>query len=89
MTEHGLRDSRFAWVERSENRCVLVLEESEARCALYLFAFRVVVTYTVDEHGLDVAQIVNPVRRHCGPRSAAIRLSTGRFSPEGQRKATR
>jgi hypothetical protein len=35
MTQHGFaRDSRFAWVERSENRCVLVLEDSAATGAL-------------------------------------------------------
>ena len=35
MTQHGFaRDNRFAWTERGENRCALVLEDSEAARAL-------------------------------------------------------
>src|SRR5258707_1780581 len=49
MTQHGFaRDSRFAWAERSDNSCTLVLEDSEATRALYPFTFRLVVTYTLD-----------------------------------------
>jgi galactose mutarotase-like enzyme len=61
MTQHGFaRDSRFAWAERGESRCVLVLEDSETTRALYPFAFRLIVTYTLDAAGLDVAlKIVN------------------------------
>lgn len=61
MTQHGFaRDNRFAWAERGESRCALMLEDSEATRALYPFAFRLVVTYTLDEAGLDVAlKIVN------------------------------
>jgi galactose mutarotase-like enzyme len=61
MTQHGFaRDSRFAWAERGESRCVLVLEDSETTRALYPFAFRLVATYSLDEAGLDVAlKIVN------------------------------
>lgn len=50
MTQHGFaRDSRFVWVERGENSCALVLEDSEATRALYPFAFSLIVTYTIDE----------------------------------------
>ena len=61
MTQHGFaRDSRFAWAERGDNSCTLVLEDSEATRALYPFAFRLAVTYTLDEVGLDVVlKIVN------------------------------
>ncbi|MDA9508715.1 aldose epimerase [Bradyrhizobium sp. CCBAU 11386] len=61
MTQHGFaRDNCFAWAERGESRCALVLEDSEATRALYPFAFRLAATYTVDEAGLDVAlKIVN------------------------------
>ncbi|KJC36503.1 aldose 1-epimerase family protein [Bradyrhizobium sp. LTSP857] len=61
MTQHGFaRDSRFAWAERSDNSCTLVLEDSEASRALYPFAFRLAVTYTLDAAGLDVTlKIVN------------------------------
>lgn len=59
MTQHGFaRDSRFAWVERGESGCVLVLENSEATRALYPFAFRLVVTYTINEAGLDVVLMI-------------------------------
>jgi galactose mutarotase-like enzyme len=55
MTQHGFaRDSRFAWAERGESHCVLVLEDSETTRALYPFAFRLVATYTLDETGLDL-----------------------------------
>src|SRR5436853_3252876 len=55
MTQHGFaRDSRFAWAERGENSCALMLEDTETTRALYPFAFRLVVTYTVDNAGLDV-----------------------------------
>ncbi|MET4391265.1 galactose mutarotase-like enzyme [Bradyrhizobium sp. F1.4.3] len=61
MTQHGFaRDSRFAWTERGEHSCALALEDSEATRALYPFAFRLVVTYMLDEAGLDVVlTIVN------------------------------
>jgi galactose mutarotase-like enzyme len=61
MTQHGFaRDSRFAWADRGDNSCALVLDDSEATRALYPFAFRLVVTYTLDAAGLDVAlTIVN------------------------------
>ena len=62
MTQHGFaRDSRFAWAERGDNSCTLALEDSEATRALYPFAFRLAVTYTLDAAGLDVTlKIVNP-----------------------------
>ena len=61
MTQHGFaRDSRFAWAERGDNSCTLVLEDSEATRALYPFAFRLAVTYALDAAGLDVTlKIVN------------------------------
>jgi galactose mutarotase-like enzyme len=56
MTQHGFaRDSRFAWVERSENRCTLALEDSEATRALYPFAFRLTAGYAIDDRGLDLS----------------------------------
>lgn len=56
MTQHGFaRDSRFAWAERGESRCTLVLGDSEPTRALYPFAFRLTATYTLDDAGLDLA----------------------------------
>jgi galactose mutarotase-like enzyme len=55
MTQHGFaRDSRFAWAERGERRCTLVLEDSAATRALYPFAFRLSAAYAIDESGLDL-----------------------------------
>ncbi|MEZ2144704.1 aldose 1-epimerase family protein [Bradyrhizobium sp. DN5] len=55
MTQHGFaRDSRFAWAERGESRCTLVLEDSEATRALYPFAFRLTAAYAIDDSGLDL-----------------------------------
>jgi Galactose mutarotase and related enzymes len=55
MTQHGFaRDSRFAWAERRESRCTLVLDDSEATRALYPFAFRLAAAYAIDDTGLDL-----------------------------------
>ena len=91
MTQHGFaRDSRFVWAERGENSCVLVLEDSETTRALYPFAFRLVVAYTLDKAGLDVTLTSStPASRHCRPRSAVIPPSTGRFRPGCRRRITR
>lgn len=59
MTQHGFaRDSCFVWTERSESRCALVLEDSEATRALYPFAFRLTAAYALDESGLDLSLTV-------------------------------
>ncbi len=56
MTQHGFaRDSRFAWAERGESRCTLVLEDSEMTRALYPFAFGLTAAYVLDDAGLDLA----------------------------------
>jgi galactose mutarotase-like enzyme len=56
MTQHGFaRDSRFAWGQRSEHSCTLVLEDSEATRALYPFAFRLTAAYALDDAGLDLS----------------------------------
>lgn len=55
MTQHGFaRDNRFAWAERGERRCALVLEDSEATRALYPFPFRLTAIYMLDDAGLDL-----------------------------------
>ncbi|MBC9979760.1 aldose 1-epimerase family protein [Bradyrhizobium campsiandrae] len=59
VTQHGFaRDSRFAWVARSESSCSLVLEDSEATRTLYPFAFRLTATYAIDDAGLDLSLAV-------------------------------
>src|SRR5919202_3323924 len=50
MTQHGFaRDSRFAWTERGEGRCTLVLEDSEATRAVDPLAFRHTAVYAIDD----------------------------------------
>ncbi|MET4040272.1 aldose 1-epimerase family protein [Bradyrhizobium sp. RT6a] len=70
MTQHGFaRDSRFAWAERGESRCVLVLEDSETTRALYPFAFRLTATYALDESGLDLSLVVANTGKEILPAS--------------------
>ena len=59
MTQHGFaRDSRFAWGAREENRCTLVLEDSETTRERYPFAFRLTAAYVLDDAGLDLTLTV-------------------------------
>src|ERR1700761_770070 len=56
MTQHGFaRDSRFAWAERNERSCRLLLTDDPATRSRYPFAFRLTVTYALRDAGLDVA----------------------------------
>ncbi|MGY8662700.1 aldose 1-epimerase family protein [Bradyrhizobium sp. UFLA05-109] len=61
MTQHGFaRDRRFVWLERSATQCVLALSDDAETRAIYPFAFRLVVTYSLDAAGLEVRfQVVN------------------------------
>ena len=70
MTQHGFaRDSRFAWVERGESRCVLMLEDNETTRALYPFAFRLTATYMFDESGLDLSLVIANTGKEILPAS--------------------
>lgn len=70
MTQHGFaRDSRFAWAERGESRCALVLEDSEATRALYPFAFRLTALYTLDDFGLDLSLTIANTGKETLPAS--------------------
>ena len=62
MTQHGFaRDSRFEWIERGPSSCRLVLADHAETRAHYPFAFRLTVTYSLRDGGLDVAlEIRNP-----------------------------
>jgi len=56
MTQHGFaRDHRFEWVEQGPTSCKLTLTDNEATRTRYPFAFRLEVTYTVDNADLNVA----------------------------------
>jgi galactose mutarotase-like enzyme len=55
MTQHGFaRDRRFEWTERGPASCTLVLVDDAQTRARYPFAFRLAVTYAVEEAYLDV-----------------------------------
>jgi galactose mutarotase-like enzyme len=55
MTQHGFaRDRRFEWAERGPASCTLVLVDDAQTRARYPFAFRLAVTYTVEQAHLDV-----------------------------------
>ncbi|MCJ9734508.1 aldose 1-epimerase family protein, partial [Bradyrhizobium sp. PRIMUS42] len=70
MTQHGFaRDSRFAWAERGESRCTLVLEDSETTRALYPFAFRLTAIYTLDDAGLDLTLVIANTGKETLPAS--------------------
>ncbi len=70
MTQHGFaRDSRFAWAERGERSCTLVLEDSEATRALYPFAFRLSAAYAIDDAGLDLTLTIANTGKETLPAS--------------------
>jgi len=62
LTQHGFaRDSRFSWVEKSPSHCRLRLEDSPETLALYPFAFRFDVIYSISGDRLDIDfEISNP-----------------------------
>lgn len=70
MTQHGFaRDSRFAWAERGERRCVLVLEDNETTRALYPFPFRLTAIYTLDDASLDLTLTIANTGKETLPAS--------------------
>ena len=70
MTQHGFaRDSRFAWAERRESRCTLVLDDSEATRTLYPFAFRLAAAYAIDDTGLDLTLTIANTGKETLPAS--------------------
>jgi galactose mutarotase-like enzyme len=55
MTQHGFaRDLRFDWAERGPTCCTLTLADDAATRSRYPFAFRLAVTYTVNNAELEV-----------------------------------
>jgi galactose mutarotase-like enzyme len=55
MTQHGFaRDQTFDWRERKRASCTLDLTDNAASRARFPFAFRLAVTYAVDDVHLDV-----------------------------------
>jgi galactose mutarotase-like enzyme len=62
MTQHGFaRDLGFQWMERTDASCSLVLSDSVATRARYPFAFRLAVSYRLQDADLNVTlEITNP-----------------------------
>jgi galactose mutarotase-like enzyme len=55
MTQHGFaRDHRFEWTMREPDRCTLVLTDNAETRQRYPFAFRLAVTYALQQADLDV-----------------------------------
>lgn len=55
MTQHGFaRDQQFAWLERTLQTCALRLEDNAASRAKYPFAFRLDVTYALQDDTLVI-----------------------------------
>jgi galactose mutarotase-like enzyme len=55
MKQHGFaRDFRFDWVEKSPTSCRLALVDNDTTRALYPFAFRLEISYTVEKSDLTI-----------------------------------
>jgi galactose mutarotase-like enzyme len=55
MTQHGFaRDMTFAWRERTKASCTLELTDDDASRERFPFAFRLAISYAVDDVHLDV-----------------------------------
>jgi galactose mutarotase-like enzyme len=64
LPQHGFaRDRRFAWLNRTATTCRLVLHEDAGTRAVYPFAFRLEIAFTLDDDALETAfTVTNPGR---------------------------
>lgn len=64
LTQHGFaRDKRFAWLNRSATTCRLALHEDADTRAMYPFAFRLEISFTLNDDTLEEQfTITNPGR---------------------------
>jgi galactose mutarotase-like enzyme len=64
LTQHGFaRDKRFAWLNRSATACRLVLHEDAETRAIYPFAFRLEIAFSLDDDALEQRfTVTNPGR---------------------------
>ena len=70
LTQHGFaRDRRFAWLSRSPTSCRLVLHDDGETRALYPFAFRLEVTFTLEDDALTQNFTVTNTGREVLPAS--------------------
>lgn len=66
LTQHGFaRDSVFRWLDRSDAGCSLLLEDDPTSRSIFPFAFRLVLTYLLDDLGLHLTySLTNPDDRN-------------------------
>ena len=70
LTQHGFaRDRRFAWLTRTATSCRLVLHDDTETRALYPFAFRLEVAFTLDDDALEQSFTVTNTGRELLPAS--------------------
>lgn len=70
LTQHGFaRDRRFAWLNRSPTSCRLVLHDDAETRAVYPFAFRFEVAFTLDDDALEQSFTVANTGRSVLPAS--------------------
>ena len=70
MTRHGVaRDYDFEWVARDESSAALVLADNDETRKRYPFAFRLAVTFALNESDLDVTFEVTNTGREMLPAS--------------------
>lgn len=70
LTQHGFaRDRRFAWLNRTATACRLVLHDDGQTRAAYPFAFRLEITYALDDDALEQAFTVVNTGREVLPAS--------------------
>jgi galactose mutarotase-like enzyme len=70
LTQHGFaRDRRFAWLSRTATACRLVLHDDAETRALYPFAFRFEVSYSLDDDALVNAFTITNTGRETLPAS--------------------
>jgi galactose mutarotase-like enzyme len=64
LTQHGFaRDRRFAWLNRRATTCRLVLHEDAETRAVYPFAVRLEIAFTLDDDALETSfTVANPGR---------------------------
>lgn len=70
LTQHGFaRDRRFAWLSRTPTACRLVLHDDAETRALYPFAFRFEVSFSLDDDALVNSFTVTNTGRELLPAS--------------------
>jgi galactose mutarotase-like enzyme len=87
LTQHGFaRDRRFAWLNRGATTCRLVLHEDAGTRAVYPFAFRLEIAFTLDDDALEQSFTVSNPGRELLPASLGAHPAFAWPLAEGVRK---